>query len=310
MMRRRIVGVISGGSGSSKFAIALDRYADQEKIDFAYVCNVADNFWFHGLYVCPDIDIITYALGGILDEKKGWGISGDSRNFLKTLEMLGYESWFNLGDRDLAISVARTEQMKSGFSLSETTEKLRKSLGIKNRIVPATDSQVQTYMDTNLGRIHLQDFWVRNKGIPKVYDVHYVGIETAKPTSETLELLSQEVIILPANPITSILPTLSLRRVRKKLKDAKVIAISPFVGKNIFSGPAAKLMKAMNIEPSTYGVAKLYSDILDLFIVDRMEDSSEVKKIKELGIECIKTNVRANTPSEKQHISNEIMRIL
>ncbi len=309
-MGKRTVGIISGGSGSSKFATALANYNEVGKHDFAYICNVGDNFFFHGLYVCPDVDIITYALAGILDERKSWGIKEDTWNFVEGLAALGYGNWFSLGDRDLALCVVRTELINGGLTLSQATDRLRKYLGIKNKIVPATDDSVQTFVDTSKGRIHLQEYWVKMKGALRVSSVDYRGIKNAMPNREVLMLLSKDVLILPANPITSVMPTVSLRGVRKKLRMARVTAISPFIGKSVFSGPAAKLMRAMHIEPSSYGVAKLYSDFLKLFIVDYREENSEIVKIKDFGIECIKSNIKIDSIADKRHIARELMNIL
>lgn len=309
-MRKHAVGVISGGSGSSKFATALHRYSGEKSRDLGFVCNVGDNFWFHALYVCPDIDIIMYALAGKLDEVTGWGIREDSKNFVRGLESLGYDSWFNLGDEDLALSVIRTELVGKGFTLSEITKGLRESFGVRHNIVPATDNNVQTYLQTSAGKIHLQEYWVKMKAKPKVYGVDYVGIKTANPNPEALRLLSKNVVIFPANPVTSIMPTVSLKGVRQILRHANVVAVSPFIGKTVFSGPAAKLMHALHIQPSSFGVAGLYSDFLKVLLVDNREDQSQIQKIRQLGIECVKTNIRIKNEADKRSIAREIMKVL
>lgn len=307
-MGKRSVGVISGGSGSSKFATALGKYGQERR--FGFVCNVGDNFWFHGLYVCPDLDIITYALAGKLDESVGWGIRGDSGRFVKGLASLGYESWFNLGDEDLALSVARTELIGKGMSLSRITDRVRRSLGIRHRVLPASDDSVQTHIRTSLGKIHLQEYWVKMKAAPKVQGVDYVGIKRATPNKEALDFLSGSVVIFPANPITSVMPTLRLRGVRQRLRRAKVVAISPFIGRTVFSGPAARLMRDLEIDPSSYGVANLYSDFLNLFLVDNGEDQKEILKIKALGIECIRTNITIRSEADRRSVAREIMSVL
>lgn len=309
-MRKHAVGVISGGSGSSKFATALNRYSGEKSRDLGFVCNVGDNFWFHALYVCPDIDIIMYALAGKLDEARGWGIRGDSKSFVRGLDSLGYDSWFTVGDEDLALSVIRTEFIGRGYTLSQITDSIRESFGIRHDIVPATDNSVQTYLITSAGKIHLQEYWVKMKAKPNVYDVDYVGIKAASPNPEALRLLSKNVVIFPANPITSIMPTVCLKGVRKLLQRANVVAVSPFIEKTVFSGPAAKLMHALNIQPSSFGVAGLYSDFLKVLIVDNREDQSQIQKIRQLGIECVKTNIRIKSEADKRSITREIMSML
>ncbi|HKW05081.1 MAG TPA: 2-phospho-L-lactate transferase CofD family protein, partial [Nitrososphaerales archaeon] len=224
------LGVICGGSGSSKFAISLGKYA-KEKYDLGFVCNVGDNFWYHGLYVCPDIDIITYALSGRLDESKGWGLADDSSRFLKGLKALGFKEWFNLGDEDMALSVVRTELLRKGHTLSQITQHVSESLGIDFSIMPSTDDNVETYIFTSKGKLHLQEYWVKLRASPKVHGVDYFGIRKAVPNPEALKFLSQSAIICPANPITSILPTLNIPGMRKALKQSKIVAVSPFIGK-------------------------------------------------------------------------------
>lgn len=303
------LGVICGGSGSSKFAISLGKYA-REKYDLGFVCNVGDNFWFHGLYVCPDIDIITYALSGRLDESKGWGIANDSNRLMKGLKALGFNEWFNLGDEDMALSVVRTELLRKGHTLSQITNHVSKSLGIDFSIIPSTDDGVETHIFTSKGKLHLQEYWVKLRASPKVHGVDYVGIQKAVANSEAVKFLSETAIICPANPITSILPTLNIPGMRKILKQSKLIAVSPFIGKRVFSGPASKLMRGLGLEPSSFGVAKLYSGFIKKFLVDKSEESTEIERISSLGIECIKSNIRIKGPSDRKLVVGDILNAL
>jgi LPPG:FO 2-phospho-L-lactate transferase len=301
------IGVVSGGSGSSKFVIALNRYS-QSKLTF--VSNIADNFWHHGVYVCPDVDITTYALSGRLDETKGWGVKGDTHNLLNSFNSLGERDWFTLGDSDFALCLKRTEMMKSGLSLSQVTEYFCKLFKIKQKVIPATDDDVQTHVRTPQGRMHLQEFWVKRHGTPRVLGVEYVGVEKAKPNKLTFNAISKNTIILPANPITSILPTLRLRGVRKVLKHAKVVGVSPFIGDKVISGPAPKLMRAMNVKTNSFGVATMYSDFLKAFLVDKNEEPLLVRKIRDLGIEVVKTNIVVKSEADRKSVANELIRAL
>ena len=303
------LGVICGGSGSSKFAISLGKYA-KEKYDLGFVCNVGDNFWYHGLYVCPDIDIITYALSGRLDESKGWGLADDSSRFLKGLKALGFKEWFNLGDEDMALSVVRTELLRKGHTLSQITQHVSESLGIDFSIMPSTDDNVETYIFTSKGKLHLQEYWVKLRASPKVHGVDYFGIRKAVPNPEALKFLSQSAIICPANPITSILPTLNIPGMRKALKQSKLVAVSPFIGKKLFSGPASKLMRGLGLEPSSFGVAKLYSGFIKKFLVDKSEDNRQIERISSLDIECIKCNIRIKGPIDRELIVGDILNVL
>jgi len=311
-MGNKRIGVICGGSGSSKFVTALANYFRGSKINgkslSGFVPNVADNFWYHALYVCPDIDIITYALSEKLDTSKGWGVAFDTFNFLKALgEASGREEWFQLGDKDLATSVLRTELINQGRTLSQITNFFRKRLGISYPIAPATDDRVQTYIKTAAGMMHLQEFWVRDKGRPAVIDVEYSGIEKAHANKQAVKLCRDFVVICPANPVTSILPTVKLKEFGGALKKAKVLAISPFLGERAFSGPAAKLMRAIRMESSSFGVAKLYSSFLNILLVEQKEDPKIIRKIEDIGIECIRTQITIGSEKEKQIVAKEIV---
>jgi LPPG:FO 2-phospho-L-lactate transferase len=306
------LGIICGGSGSSKFVTALKSVLLDFSFTPLFVANVADNFWHYGLYICPDVDILMYSLADILDVEKGWGIKGDSTNFVKSYAIFHrQEAWFNLGDADLALSLRRTELINKGWKLSRITQFFQELLQIKQRVIPATDDEVQTFIRTSVGIMHLQEFWVKNKGLPVVRGVEYRGCLTAKASNELLSAVSHKVLILPANPVSSVLPTLKLTGVKDKLRKAGVvIAISPFLGKEPFSGPAAKFMHAIGAEHSSFGVAKLYSQFLKIFVVDSTEETHIFRRIRDLGIECVKANIRIKTSQDKKRIVNEIIHLL
>ena len=302
------IGVICGGSGSSKFVRAIAKTYDDE---LGFVANVGDNFWYHGLYVCPDVDILTYALTGELDNHRGWGLTSDTFVVKDSLARLDREqSWFNLGDRDLALTIRRSELIKQGKKLSEITKQFCRIFNINHEVIPATDDSVQTYMLTSLGKMHLQEYWVKLHGEPKVNKVMYVGLKNARPHKRLADYLSSRVILCPANPVTSIGPTIGLKGVQSILNKAKVVAVSPFVAYKPISGPAGRLMQSVNMEASSYGVAKLYSRFLDVLLVDDNEEPSIIKKIRDLGIECIKTNTMITDDTAGQTIAQEIRNLL
>ncbi len=305
------VGVICGGSGSSKFARAFANYAGQNlEYDLGYVVNVADDYWYHSLYVCPDVDIITHALAGNLDVSKGWGVASDSFSGKQFLSKISDSpEWFSLGDSDSALCLRRAELMKKGWRLSTVTDYFRGCFEIKSPIIPATDDPVTTYFRTASGLMHLQQFWVKNKALPDTNEIEYVGLESATPNPDALSYISEFAIICPANPVTSILPTIRLKKVEKQLIKSRVVGISPFVGNNPFSGPAAKLMSLINVEANSFGVASLYSRVLKLFFVHVSEEPQIISRIRDLGIECIKTNIMMDE-SSSQAIAGEIMNSL
>ena len=264
----RKIGVICGGSGSSKFGRAIADYSEHgEKIDAGYIANVADNFWYHGMYVCPDVDILTYALSGYLDTSKGWGTKDDAFLLKKGLSLVsGTQQWFGLGDFDSAISLERTELLNKGWTLSSVTNHFCKMLGVNYPVVPVSDDTITTFIHTTRGRMHLQEYWVKHKADAEVTGVEHFGAENARPNAQALNYLSSHAIICPANPITSILPSIKIKKIEQTLSRSKVVAISPFVGDAPFSGPAGKLMKAISIETNSFGVAKLYSKFLDTIL--------------------------------------------
>jgi len=307
------LSVLCGGSGSSKFALAITRGLAQSSrvVDARFFSNVGDNFWHYGLYICPDVDILLYALAGMLDESKGWGITGDTFVVRDTLRTYDKESaWFNLGDRDFALSVRRTELLTMGRKrLSEITEELRGALKIKYPVIPSSDDPVETHVKTANGWMHLQEFWVKNKAALEPLEVRYDGIESAKP-NPNLAILPGSTVLCPANPITSILPIVNLKGVRESLRRSKTIAISPFVGDKPYSGPAGVLMKALGLEASSYGVAKLYSDFLRIMLVDKNEECGIIRRIRDLGVECVSRNTRLANEQDKLSFWNDLSELL
>jgi LPPG:FO 2-phospho-L-lactate transferase len=307
----RRISIICGGSGSSQFARLFGRYsATSGSFEPIFIANVSDNYWYHGLYVCPDVDITTHALSGLLDTSKGWGIASDNYTGKELLSKLGEAEWFGLGDKELSYCVRRTELLKLGWKLSSATEHIAKLLGITFHIYPATDDTLATFVRTNLGSMHLQEFWVKRKAKPILSGVFYEGISEARPHAALSKSAPDFAIVCPANPVTSILPIVGLRGVSKRLAGKRTVAISPFVGNRPFSGPAGKLMLALSIEPSSYGVASLYSQFVKLFIIDKMDDSSVKDRIKDLGMECIAMNTRVGEDSKNDDLARDILSLI
>ncbi len=302
------VGLVCGGSGSSKFARAFYNYAQQVSgYDVGHIVNVADNYWYHGLYVCPVGDIIPHALAVTFYLSQGGGVDSDTffgKQFLSKIS--SSPEWFTLGDSDSALCQRRAELLKKGWTISAITDFFRKSFAIKNSIIPSTDDPVMTFFRTAAGFMPLQQFWIKNKALPKTSEIVYLGLELATPNSAALSYVSESAIICPANPVTSILPTVLMKKFKKFLSKSHVVGISPFVGNNPFSGPAAKLMSIIGAEPNSFGVASLYSQFLKVFFVDVSEESIVLSRIRDLGIECVRTNITMIAGSS-QAISKEIM---
>jgi len=262
--------VLAGGTGAAKFLRGLVQVVPEEQVHV--IVNVGDDTDVWGLHISPDIDSITYALAGKLDTLRGWGLVNETFRCLETIEAFGMPGWFRLGDQDLATHLTRTHLLRSGLSLSETVERMSKAMGVKARVLPATDDPVRTKVETPQGMLGFQEFFVRDQWKPEVRSVSYAGATEARAPAVVLDSIrdAQLVIIAPSNPITSIGPILALHQVREALRctRAEVIAISPLIGNAAVSGPAAKLMEACGYEVSPSGVARCYHDFLNNIVID------------------------------------------
>jgi len=285
-----LITVLAGGTGSVKLVRGFGALTR----DMIIISNVGDNIWLYGLYVCPDIDTIVYGLSGLLNEKQGWGIKGDSFECLAQLNDLGAPSWFGLGDKDLAIHLLRTSMLKDGKSLSEITDQVRRRYRIPAKIIPATDDEVTTVIATDKGNMHLQEFWVKNEGKPQVKGVHYRGARKAHASLKAMDAIRQSdlVIIAPANPISSIGPIIALAGLRKVLEKNrnKVVAVSPLIGEHAISGPASKYMRALGISSSPVGVADFYRDFVSKFVIST-SDHQLANKIEAFDMQVFETNI-------------------
>ena len=273
---------------------------------FAVILNVGDNVWKYGLYICPDIDTIFYGLSGMLDVGRGWGIKGDTFNFIDQIGELGMENWFRIGDRDLATHVLRTELIRKGMTLTQVTEYFRSVYKLKARLIPISDDSIETRIITTRGDMNIQEFWVKYKAAPKVVGVAYRGADNSRLTAGVLRLIrsSERIIIAPANPISSIGPSLAVPGVRNELARVKkkVIAISPIEGKQAFSGPASKYMKALKLDISPVGIAKFYSDIIGSIVISKADRAYE-GILKKLGLNVYLNNIAMNSFHEERRLA-------
>ena len=300
-----MITVLAGGTGSVKI---VRGFASELGEDLTIVSNVGDNIWLHGLYICPDLDTVLYGLAGILSEK-GWGIKDDSFSFLDQMEKLQQDVWFKLGDRDIATHLLRTALIKQGRNLTEITDWMTKKFSVPEKIFPATDSQLETIIVTDQGPMHIQEFWVKHHGNPKVRDICYNGAENSTANPDLLNSLknSDLIVIAPANPISSINPIMKVREIGEVLTRLrkKVIAVSPLIGERAISGPAVKYMKAMNLTDSPLGVAAFYSDMVGSFIIDS-HDSTMSSKISCLDMNVFQTDIIMKNSRDEKRLSSFI----
>lgn len=302
------VVALSGGTGSAKFLRGL-----QQLTRFAVVANVGDNSWFHGLYVCPDIDTVTYTLAGVADSKRGWGIEGDDFSVLGQLKRLGArDTWFNIGDLDLATDILRTALMREGWTLTEVTSLIAEKLGVRGcTILPATDQHVETRVRTaDREDLHLQEFWVKAKGKPTPKGVRYVGARSARPGARARKAIAraERIILCPANPITSILPTLAIPGFRSALRESRArrVAVSPMIGEGAFSGPAAGLMASRGLKPNSESVARLYKGLIDVLVLDE-GDRRQEEAIERAGVSCAFTSTLMGSREDEERLAKVAM---
>ena len=296
-----MITILAGGTGSVKIIRGL---AASTSEDLYIISNVGDNIWMHGLYICPDIDTVLYGLANQLDEQKGWGVKDDTFNFLDQMKLLGEDIWFKLGDKDLSTHLKRTEMLNNGRKLSEITEWMRQKYAISSKIIPASDDHVETRIITNLGDMHIQEFWVKHKAQPQVKDIIYKDNKRARAHPLGIEAIRQSklIIIAPANPVTSIGPIISLAGLRDELisNKEKTVAISPLVSNAAVSGPAVKYMHAKKIINSPLGVAKYYSEFISKFIISLVDEPLS-HSIFDMGIKVHQTDIlMANRHEERR----------
>jgi len=302
-----MITVLAGGTGSVK--IVRGFVAQDSKVNV--ITNVGDNYWMYGLYVCPDIDTIVYGLADLLDQEKGWGIKKDTFNFLRQMEVFGEETWFRIGDRDAATNLLRTNMLKNGKNLSDITKWMCKKFAVTANVIPVTDNTIETRITTNKGELHLQEYWVKYRGMDKVEGIQYIGSDKARPNPEAINAIHDAdiVILAPGNPLTSIGPMLQIKGIRKELSKIKrkVVSISPLIGDNAISGPAAKYMQAAGIESNAYGLAKMYSDVCSNIIVDT-KDKALVKKIQSLDMRVFETKITMKNKLAEDALANFILK--
>lgn len=303
--------LLTGGTGGAKLVQGLCHEVDPAGVTI--ICNTADDFILHGLHISPDLDTIMYSLAGVSDPAKGWGIQDDTFTVLAQLEKLGGAAWFKLGDKDIATHITRTRLLRDGLTLSDVTDRLRKSLEIQATILPMSNDRIESRVETSEGEISFQEYFVKRRWQPEVKQVFYAGIENSRPPPGLLEALWQAsgIIVCPSNPVTSIGPILAVPGIMETLEKvtAPVVAVSPVIGERAISGPAHKLMAARGMETSGFGVAKAYADFLDVFVVDR-EDNKLSGRIEALGVEVAATSILMSSLADKRNLARQVLALI
>ena len=295
------VCILSGGVGGAKLVLGMSEILDPK--EFIVVANTGDDFVHLGLHISPDIDTLVYTLAGMVDEKRGWGLKDESWNFLSAVRDLGGETWFNLGDKDLAMHVERTKELKAGVSLSQVTKKLSAALGVKIDIVPMADSSVATTILTDDGPLAFQHYFVRDKCNPKVKGFKFEGLDKARPADGINRFNAERqraLLIAPSNPFVSIDPILGIPKLRETfIGSCQVkLAVSPIVGGIAIKGPAAKMMSELGIPSTATEVARHYLGLIDGIVIDEV-DRGQASQIESLGIKPFVTKTIMSTLDDK-----------
>lgn len=297
---------LSGGVGGAKLALGLAKTLAPDELTI--VANTGDDFIHMGLHIAPDLDTVMYTLAGVSNTETGWGRAGESWNFMAALGDFGGETWFNLGDRDLATHLERAERFRQGESLSEVTAALSKALGIEHVIVPMSDDPLRTIIMTPEGELMFQHYFVRDRCEPRITGVRFDGADSARPAPAFIQALEDTdlagVIICPSNPYVSVDPILSLSGIREALGNstAPVVAVSPIVKGMAIKGPAAKMMGELGMEASVETVARHYKGLVDGLVIDTQDaDVSDI--VESMGMRVLVTNTIMKTLEDRTELA-------
>lgn len=299
------VVALSGGIGGAKLALGLYRALPPD--DLMVACNTGDDFEHLGFSISPDMDTVLYTLAGIANPETGWGRARETWTFMGALESLGGETWFRLGDADLAVHVERTRRLTAGESLSQISDDLGRRLGVHARIVPMSDQPVRTMVHTDDGILAFQRYFVQNRCQPEVTGFTFHGAGDAQPSLPLWEALTGEtlaaVVICPSNPFISIDPILAVPGLRGAIADcgAPVVAVSPIIGTNAVKGPTAKMMSELGIPQSARAVAEHYDDLLTGFVLDDSDKGTVT------DLPCLHTRILMESDEDKTTLANQVL---
>jgi len=299
-----MITVLTGGTGGAKFVDGLRQIVSPEELTI--IVNTGDDHEWWGLYVSPDIDSITYVLSGLLSSERGWGVRGDTFHCLQQMKELGEETWFSIGDRDLATHLLRSKLLAQGRTLSEATATISARLGVKQRILPMSDQRVETRVQTPVGELSFEEYFVKRWYQDPVESVRFAGALESEPAPGVIEAITSAsaVLIAPSNPVTSIGPILAVPGIREALANtaAPVIAVSPIIGTAAVSGPAANLMQAEGLEVSIAGVTKAYEDFVNVLLAHE-SDAEFAKSVKMGKVEIQCANILMRTVDDRRQVA-------
>ncbi len=302
------IAVLAGGVGAARFLAGLVRVVDPANL--TVIGNTGDDLEFYGLYISPDLDTVTYTLAGVAHPEQGWGRAGDSFRVQAELGRFGLPAWFKLGDLDLATHIYRSWRLRQGATLSQVTAEVAKAFGLEVRLLPVSDDPVRTRVRTAEGWVDFQDYFVRLGTEPEVLEVRFEGAQAARPGPGVLEAIlgAEAVVLAPSNPIISLGPILAVPGVREALRStrAKVAGISPIIGGRALKGPADRMLKSLGHEVSAAGVARLFADFLDVWVIDGA-DAGLSAEIEKLGVRPVVAEAVISDPERAAELARTVL---
>ncbi len=305
-----MITVLTGGTGGAKFVDGLRQIVAPEEL--TVIVNTGDDLLWWGLYVSPDLDSITYMLAGKLSQERGWGVKGDTFYCLQAMGQLGQPIWFHTGDRDVATHIFRSKLLSDGKTLSEVTAEIAGRLGIKARILPMSNSRVETRVGTPVGELSFQEYFVERWYQDPVESIRYAGASDAEPAPGVIDAIrgSEAVILAPSNPVSSIAPIMAVPGIREALREsrARIAAVSPIVAGAAVSGPAGILMRAQGFPVSIAGVAEFYHDFLDLLVVDS-KDRRMAEELQKSGMKVHCTQTLMRTQEDRIALAKAVLQL-
>ena len=304
------VVLLAGGVGGAKLAHGLQAHLGSE---LTVVVNTGDDLARHGLVIWPDHDTVMYTLAGLDDRERGWGLRGETWAVSEQLERLGENAWFRLGDRDLATHLVRTERLRNGERPTAVARHLQQALGVRAVILPMSDEPVRTEVRTDDGWLEFQEYFVHRRQEPAVHEVRFGGIDAARPTAEVTAAIenARAVVIAPSNPIVSVGPILALPGLRDLLTSARrrgtpVVAVSGIVGGKALRGPADRMLASLGMESSALGVARIYADTADAFVLDQL-DADQGPAIEAVGFRALVTDTIMTDDGDRARLGRAVL---
>jgi LPPG:FO 2-phospho-L-lactate transferase len=302
---------LAGGVGGAKLAHGLAQILNPGELTI--IVNTGDDFEHYGLYICPDLDTVCYTLAGLANSETGWGRAGETWNAFENVSNLGGPDWFRLGDRDLGTHLERTRRLKNGESLSQITRDFCSAWGVEQTVLPMSDQPVRTIVETNEGDLPFQEYFVHRRCEPRVKGFRFEGADEAEPAPEVQEALqsADAIVICPSNPWVSIDPILRIISplLPGKGSGVRLVAVSPIIGGQTVKGPAAKMYRELDIEPSALAVANHYRRLVTDFVLDTM-DAQLNESVRGLNMRTSVTNTLMKSHDDRRQMARELLSLI